>query len=246
MGVKMKAVILLAGKGRRIQKEGYVHKSLIKIDRDTLLYHIVKNIEKAGIKEIVPIIGYNGDYVLDEIQKAKEKAEIKPVWNRKYDETNNLFSLYQARELLEGEDFISINGDMIFDYHILDKIMQNRSSQIAVDDGNYDEPVDSPGILVENSRIVDLGRHIPFDQKYGYAVGIYRYSNELSETFFKESEAMLKENINAGFHDPLVNLFKTQEILPCSVKNYLWTDIDEAGDIEKAMQLWLKIKEKNS
>lgn len=239
----MKAVILLAGKGRRMNDIEIKHKSLTMLDENTMLYYLIKNIEKTNIKEIIPIVGYHGELVLDEIEKAKGKNLIvKPVWNTEYEVTNNLYSLYQAREMLEGEDFLSINGDMIFDFHILSEIMRNSGSQIAVDDKEYTEPIDSPGIIIENGKIIDLGRHIPFIEKNGYAVGVYRYAEDLSSDFFLEAEKMLEENKNAGFHDPLVNLFPTHFIKACSVKDYLWTDIDEEKDVKKAKRILEEIK----
>lgn len=240
----MKAVILLAGKGRRMNDVDIKHKSLTMLDKNTMLYHLVKNIERANLKEIIPIIGYHGEFVLDEIEKAKSSNLIvKPVWNQDYEKTNNLFSLYQAREILEGEEFLSINGDMIFDYRILLEIKKNGGSQIAVDDKEYSEPIDSPGIVIEAGKIIDLGRHIPFSKKNGYAVGIYKYAEELSLDFFAEAEKMLEENKNAGFHDPLVKLFHKHFITACSVKEYLWTDIDEQKDIQKAKKILNELKE---
>lgn len=243
----MKTVILLAGKGRRMNDMKIKHKSLTMLDANTMLYHLIKNLEKANIKEIIPIVGYHGEFVLDEIEKAKgEDMTITPVWNKEYEKTNNLYSLYQTREMLDGEDFLSVNGDMIFDYRILLEIMQNNGSQIAVDDKEYSEPVDSPGIVVKGGKIVDLGRHIPFSKKNGYAVGIYRYAGDLSPDFFAEAEKMLEKNMNAGFHDPLVRLFPRHFITACSVKEYLWTDIDEEKDIEKAQKILNEIERSNT
>lgn len=240
----MKAVILLAGKGRRMGELDIKHKSLTMLDEHSMLYHLIRNMERAGIREIYPIVGYNGDYVLSEIENAKSKETvIIPVWNREYETTNNLYSIYQTRKILEGEDFLSINGDMIFDYRILSEIQKGERSQIAVDDRKHEEPIDSPGITVKDGKITDLGRHIPFEEKYGYAVGIYRYGKEMSDAFFAEAEQMLQENINAGFHDPLVRLFSRYAIPPCSTKSYLWTDIDEESDIEKARGILKQLKE---
>lgn len=239
----MKTVILLAGKGRRMGNLEIKHKSLTILDENTMLYHLIKNIEKTNIEEIIPIVGYHGEYVLDEIEKAKgENITVTPIWNLEYEKTNNLYSLYQAREILDGEEFLSINGDMIFDYHILWEIMEESGSQIAVDDKDYTKPVDSPGIVIKEGKIVDLGRHIPFNKNNGYAVGIYRYAADLSSDFFAEAEKMLDENRNAGFHDPLVNLFPTHFIRACSVKDYPWTDIDEEKDVEKAKRILEEIK----
>lgn len=238
----MKIVILLAGKGRRIEKMGLLHKSLIELEGQTLLSHIVQNIEKAGINEIVPIVGYNGEKVLDEINRTKENAEIYPVWNERYNETNNLYSLYQARNILNDEEFISINGDMVFDYHILEQLLCMNGSGIAIDDLRCKLVIDSPGVIIEDGKITDLGRHISEDERGGYAVGIYKYGQNMVRDFFDLSAQMLEKNLNHGFHDPLRTLFSKYPVKVCSVQGYKWTDIDEEGDIDNALNILRAIK----
>ena len=67
----MKAVILLAGKGRRIQKTfGPIHKSLIQLNGNTLLSYVISNVQKAGITSAVPVLGYQKNTVLAEIERC--------------------------------------------------------------------------------------------------------------------------------------------------------------------------------
>ena len=241
----MKAVILLAGKGRRIEKMGLSHKSLVKLDGETLLSYIVENIERAGIEEIVPIVGYHGEKVLEEIGRVKKKLKVYPIWNKRYDETNNLYSLYQARDILCHEAFISINGDMIFDYHILEHLLNNEESEIAIDDLRSKVLIDSPGVIIKDGRIVDLGRHISEKDRGGYAVGIYKYGKDLVEDFFDLSDQMLEKDLSHGFHDPLRKLFDKHIIKVSSVQSYKWTDIDEEGDIPIALEILKGIENEN-
>lgn len=233
----MKVVVLLAGKGRRIEKLGLIHKSLIELEGKSLLSYLIQNIEKAGVDEIIPIVGYNGEAVLNEINNVKKSAMVYPVWNREYNETNNLYSLYQAKEIVNDEEFISINGDMIFDYHILKNIMQSNASSIAVDDLHCKQLIDSPGVIIKDGRIADLGRYITEKERNGYAVGIYKYGKDIVREFFDLSAKMLEENQEYGFHDPLRILFAKYIITACTVQNYSWTDIDEEGDIAKALDV---------
>ena len=82
-----------------------------------------------------------------------------------------------------------------------------------------------------------MGRHIPFKQNNGYAIGVYKFNKELSNLFFKEAKLFLEKDLNAGFHDPLTNLFNKIIIEKFDTKHYLWTDIDTFDDIEKAKNL---------
>ncbi len=239
----MKAVILLAGKGRRLQKEiNIIHKSLTLLDNNTLIYNLIGNVKKAGIEEVIPLVGYNGDNVLEEIYKFKDELTINPIWNKNYENTNNLYTLWKAKEELKGQEFILINGDLVFDYRILVEILKSNKAQIAIDDKEYSKPIDSPGVIIKGGVIKSLGRHILFENTDGYAIGIYKFTAELSEIFFDVAEEMLSENLNFGFHDPLEKIFDVYNIYSCSTRQYLWTDIDEKCDIPKARKYLSNIK----
>lgn len=231
----MKVVILLAGKGRRIQAEcAGVHKALLPLNQKPLLYYLLKNIKKAGIDEIVPVLGYKGNEVLAFIEQNNFGMAVYPVWNEAYEETNNLVSLVRAKSVVDGQEFIQINGDMIFDYRILYDIVSVKGSAIAVDEKDYATQLDSPRVLIKNGRIMDLGRHMKIEDANGYAVGIYRFSADLARTFFETSEELIKSHPQLGFHEPLRSLFQQYTILPICIGDYLWMDVDEKEDIIKA------------
>jgi choline kinase len=236
----MKVVFLIAGKGRRLKKiTENNHKALINLDKQSLLNHLIENCIYAGLTNFVPIIGHCGDMIINEFKKSFSKnIETTFVKNEKYNETNNLFSLYCAKEVLKGEDFILCNADIVFDREIIKSIcsMDNLSS-IAIDDFKYSESIDSPGIIMRDNKIIDLGRHIKFEDNMGYAIGIYKFNKELSNAFFDEAEKMLDKNIDSGFHDPLPKLFNMFNVYKCKTKNKLWTDIDTYDDINKAKKI---------
>jgi choline kinase len=243
----VKAVILLAGKGRRLGSiTRDLHKSLICLDEFSLLHHLIENCIYAGITDFIPIVGHNSNQVLSCFDnKFSEKINVYPVKNEQYNETNNLFSLCCARDLLEGSEFLLCNGDIVIDREIVRRINDNSDlSKIAVDDFEYVNPVDSPGILMNDDKITDLGRHIPIDNNEGYAIGVYKFNKALSERFFKDANLMLDKNINAGFHDPLPALFNEFDVYKSPTNGRLWTDIDSEEDIAKAKLIHANICEK--
>jgi choline kinase len=242
----MKAVFLVAGKGRRLKEiTTNNHKALIELDELPLLHHLIENCIYAGITEFVPIVGHCSDDILSYFKNDfSTKIKVDYVKNDKYDETNNLYSLYCARDILEGEEFLLCNADIIIDRDIIKGIVEKKGiSAIAIDDYNYDEAIDSPGIIMNDDKISDLGRHIPFNKNEGYAIGVYKFNKELSKLFFKEAKEMLDDDINTGFHDPLPNLFHTTDIFKHKTNGRLWTDIDTFEDIKKAKEIHIKIKE---
>lgn len=234
----MRVVILWAGKGRRIQSEyGGIHKAMIPLKGKMLLERILDNIWMAGGDEIVPILGYMANEMEGEIRKVSRIQSIIPVINERYEETNNLYSLMQARNVLENRDFVVVNGDMVFDYRILKKIFCAVGNAVGTDSNDYGFQLDSPRLLIKNNRILDLGRHRTIGDSQGYAIGIYKFSAQFSREYFDLGETMASENPNAGYHDPLVKAFERVMVEPCYTGRYLWMDVDEKSDVSKAEKM---------
>lgn len=240
----MRAVILLAGMGRRISASyGGMHKALIPLNGKPLIFYILDNIKKAGISDLVVVLGYQADEVETTIFKYGECFHLQVCRNDHFANTNNLASLLAAKDQLLNQDFVVINGDMVFDYHILKRVCQTTNSCIAVDLNCYEKELDSPRVLIQDERIIDLGRHMRIREANGYAVGIYRFTANLTQSYFTLGEEVLQENSQAGFHDPLRQLFSSHTICPCDTEQYAWMDVDEVEDVKKAESLLNKMKE---
>ena len=240
----MKVVLLLAGKGRRLRKKNaYTHKSLLRIDRKPILAHLMERMLFCGFTDFVPVLGYKKEEVLEYLERNYGgSSQIEPVFNMSFGKTNNLYSLWKARDRLEGKEFLVCNGDLVLNKFIVKSLMTGMNvSSIAIDDVPRNEPIDSPGIITKDSRVLDLGRHIPFNKSPGYAIGLYRFNKALSRVFFSEAEKMLEINLNAGFHDPLRNLFNKYPVFLRSTGGLLWTDVDTDEDLVFARHLLKKI-----
>lgn len=222
----MKAVILLAGKGRRFGSlTENRHMAFIKLHNKSLLSHLIPRLIDGGVTEIVPVLGFDKDSVLSHIEDVVAgRIKVSPRFSEKYETTNNLYSLHCARDVLENEEFLLCNGDLVLSAGIIKDIVARKGeSVIALDVERKSEGIDSPGNIVREGRIYDLGRHIPSEENGGYAIGVYRFNKELSGVFFNAAKKMLNDNLKAGFHDPLPGLFEKYEVLAHDIKSLTWT-----------------------
>jgi len=238
----MKAIILAAGSGKRSGKHGYKHKSLIKLNLKTVIERIIENLLNSGIKEITVITGFNAKYIKASFDNKEYKDNVSFFYNSKWKHGNNLLSLYEARGEI-NKDILIVNGDMVFSEEIIKKLIKSDKNSIAVDVNRKAQEIDSPGTIVRNNRILDLGRHINIKDNSGYAVGLYKISQDIFKSFFDVSEQLLDKDINSGFHDPLNKIFEQYFFSICDVGNDFWMDIDVIGDINIARKL---LKENNS
>ena len=126
----MKVVLLLAGVGRRLNKITINnHKALINLDDHSLLYHLIENCIYAGLNDFIPIVGHCSSKIFLEFRSEFSKTiKVDFIENTKYNETNNLYSLFCAKDILEGEAFILCNADIVIDREILKGIKNMTQS----------------------------------------------------------------------------------------------------------------------
>lgn len=108
----MNAIILAAGLGSRLKpltKE--VPKPLVKVNGLSLIERQIYLLKEAGICEIIIVIGY----MSDKFKFLEKKYNVKLIYNNKYKEYNNIYSLYLAQDylnntyILEGDVYLTKN-----------------------------------------------------------------------------------------------------------------------------------------
>ena len=108
----MNAIILAAGLGSRLKpltKE--VPKPLVKVNGLSLIERQIYLLKEAGICEIIIVIGY----MSDKFKLLEKKYNVKLIYNNKYKEYNNIYSLYLAQDylnntyILEGDVYLTKN-----------------------------------------------------------------------------------------------------------------------------------------
>jgi choline kinase len=73
------------------------------------------------VREIGVVVGYEKDQIISHITKNHwgSLQRIKFIENARFLETNNIYSLWLAREWLKGDSFVALNADVAFDPEIL-------------------------------------------------------------------------------------------------------------------------------
>lgn len=105
----MNAIILVAGMGTRLYPlTKNNHKSLLKINNESLLERQIKFLKEIGINDITIVVGY----LSNKFNKLKTKYNLNVIFNKKYNIYNNIYSLYLAKDLL-NETYI-LEGDVFY------------------------------------------------------------------------------------------------------------------------------------
>ncbi|MCP5031572.1 MAG: aminotransferase class I/II-fold pyridoxal phosphate-dependent enzyme [Actinomycetia bacterium] len=127
-----RAVILAAGKGSRLERlAGDVPKCLVEIDGQPLLERALHALASQGVVEAVIVVGYRGEAVRERIGSCFAGVDIRFVEAPDFETTNNIRSLWDAREFLD-EDVLLVEADVAFDPSVISALLVEPGSSIAV------------------------------------------------------------------------------------------------------------------
>ncbi|MDO4305297.1 MAG: HAD-IIIA family hydrolase [Eubacteriales bacterium] len=110
----MKTVIMAGGKGTRISTvAGSIPKPMIKIDGKPILEHEIECLRSQGFTELIITISHMG-HIIEDYFGDGSKFGVKIRYFKESVPLGNAGALIQLRKYLT-EDFLLLNGDVIFD-----------------------------------------------------------------------------------------------------------------------------------
>jgi choline kinase len=113
------ALLLAAGTGTRLRPvTADAPKCLTTVAGHSILGRVVDNLRAAGFGRLVVVIGYQGDRIREFLQHNAGGLQIDFVYNSEYRTTNNIYSLWLARQQIR-ESFLLVESDLVFDASML-------------------------------------------------------------------------------------------------------------------------------
>ena len=236
----MRAIIIAAGKGTRLYPiTKNTPKSLLDIGQGlTLLETQLHSLQDCGITDIVIIVGYRAEQIEAKIKEYEKDFNITTVYNPFYETSNNLVSVWMARHYMTDE-FITINGDDIFDPVIIKNLMKSKENITMITDVKDEYDSDDMKIISEKGLVKKVSKKIPIAEANGESVGIIKFSGHGPKIYRDVLEEMVREPEN-------INVFYLQAIQKIIDKGYPvhfsicdekdWGEIDFHPDLKLIRQ----------
>ena len=242
----MKIIILAAGKGARLMPlTKNTPKPLIDLGNgNTLLEEQMERIIESGvIDEVVLVVGYLVGQIEAKVGSfANKNIKIKTIYNPFYDVSNNLVSLWFAKNEME-DDFMITNGDNIFTPDVFSSFVKENGEGIFLSTSvkeKYEEF--DMKITLENDLVKMVSRKIDADQIDAESPGLSLIHGEKARRIFKRQLEMLirdEENINKfwletfnALHDNGISVHPWE--FDGKTK---WQEIDFHFDLDKTREL---------
>ena len=224
----IQAVILAAGMGTRLGRP--FPKPLTPLsDGRTIMEQQIDNLRQvfgADVR-ITTVVGFKLDLILEAF------PDVTYIYNEAYDQTNTNRSLLKALRLSTEGGVLWMNGDVVFDPQVLEKVsdlMQSDTSFICVDtaavgDEEVKYTVDTDGYVDELSKQVVNGR--------GEAVGINFVSASDKPTLIDRlSECSDDDYFERGIE--LAISHDSMRVMPVDIGEFFAVEVDFEEDLTRA------------
>jgi len=232
----MRAIILAAGRGRRLEPMGWTKpKCLLEVGGITLLDRTLSTLVANGVTDVTLVVGYQRSL----IEEAARKHPITPrfIVNEHYETTNTVCSLWLAREAIV-DDFLYFNADVLFFPEIVSRLLTHDRSALAVDEKQCG--AEEVKVVVDaDRRIHRIGKTLDPDVCAGEFIGVARFGASICADFvarlgdFNERSGLS----DVFFEAALDELLDEHPVYAMPIADLPAIEIDTPEDYERAEAL---------
>lgn len=245
--MKMQAIILAAGMGKRLKELTDDNtKCMVKVNGVTMIERMLRQLDELKLSSIVIVVGYKGKELIDYIETLNVKTPIVYVSNEIYYKTNNIYSLYLARNYLLKEDTLLLESDLIFEDAVLERIVKDPYPSLALV-AKYESWMDGTVVTIDEDNNIRsfLGKkQFKFEdiKNYYKTVNIYKFSREFSNSHYVPFlEAYSKALGDNEYYEQVlkvITLLEKPEIKASVLENEQWYEIDDIQDLDIAESIF--------
>jgi choline kinase len=238
----VKAVILCAGVGSRLHPfTADRPKALVEVAGKPLLHRTLDRLAEVDIvgPDVIVVGGYRHDVLKQSLDRAGRRCTL--VFNEKFEEWNNFWSLYVAREAVGASAFLQLDGDVLFDGQVLPRVLgATGDALLAVD---VREELDDETMKVQaeaGGRIRAVSKKLDPKTCVGEYIGVTRIAANASRRVFDELLQLSALGLTNEYYEHAYHRLTGRGEVPFGVVDVgdcAVTEIDDAADLRRAESL---------
>ncbi|MDO4470119.1 MAG: aminotransferase class I/II-fold pyridoxal phosphate-dependent enzyme [Bacillota bacterium] len=249
----MQAIILAAGMGKRLKElTSNATKCMVEVNGVTMIERMLSQLDALKLNRIVVVVGYEGKKLMEYIGSLNISTPIEYVDNDIYYKTNNIYSLYMAKDYLVQDDTLLLESDLIFEDSVLQRLLDNPYPSLALV-AKFESWMDGTVVTLDEEDNIKnfLGKKdFVFEDipNYYKTVNIYKFSKEFSNSHYVPFlEAYSKALGNNEYYEQVlkvITLLDKPEIKAERLGHESWYEIDDVQDLNIAESIFATKEEK--
>lgn len=233
------AVILVAGIGVRLRPlTADRPKALVDIGGETILARAIRLLLEHGVKEIVLATGYREDQIRRSVEHLLVPITICP--NPRYETTQNSVSLALCRAPLQAKSFFKLDGDVVFQSAVLERLGAARSELAVAIDAGREPDAEAMKARILSGRILELGKGLSLERGAAESIGIEKLGAAGAESVFNAIDRQVaRGQMNLYYEDVYSELIERGELdaQAVDVSDLAWSEVDTFEDLARARRL---------
>lgn len=250
----MQAIILAAGMGRRLGEYTQDNtKCMLEVNGIRLIDRALETLHNVNVSRVVLVVGYKGQNVKDYVGTNYKGTPIEYVDNPVYDKTNNIYSLFLAKEHLLVEDSLLLESDLIYEPSVVQKLLEDDSPNIALVD-KYESWMDGTVVTLDEdnriTRFIDKD-HFRFEEIKDYykTVNIYKFSKVFSAKYYVPFLAAYSTALgNNEYYEQVLRVILHLHDAPLKalpLTGEVWYEIDDVQDLDIASGMFASTEDEH-
>jgi bifunctional UDP-N-acetylglucosamine pyrophosphorylase/glucosamine-1-phosphate N-acetyltransferase len=227
----MKAVVLAAGVGTRLRPlTDSVPKVMLKLNGKPILEHVVEILAKKGLKEIVMVVSYKKEVVMQHFGDGKKFGLHIEYVAQKNHKGGTADAVRCAREKIKDNKFFVVYGDNVFDDDVIDEMIKKSEMYDGLVCGKEVKNPKLYGILeVKGDELVKIIEK-PMDPPSNLAnTGLFVLPKKIFEAIDKTK---LSARGEYELTDSIQILIKEGYSFGCVKIRGFWSDIGSLEELE--------------
>ena len=232
----MKAILLAAGRGRRLGIEG--PKCLVKIAGRSLLDRHLSNMAAAGVTSVVIVTGYGRELLTAELARLAPSIEVTTVFNELFVH-GSIVSLARAVERITPAGGLWMDADVLYPSALLARLVSSKHDNSLLLDGRSSEQGEEMMLAVKDERVRRIGRRVGDDwDLVGESVGFFKVGASGAKVLQRVLEQEIThKRYDQEHEDALDRAFEDTAFGYERVDDLPWTEIDFPDDVVRANAL---------
>jgi UDP-N-acetylglucosamine diphosphorylase / glucose-1-phosphate thymidylyltransferase / UDP-N-acetylgalactosamine diphosphorylase / glucosamine-1-phosphate N-acetyltransferase / galactosamine-1-phosphate N-acetyltransferase len=226
----MKAVVLAAGEGKRLRPfTETIPKVMLPVANKPILEYVFDAVKKAGINEIIVVVGYKKEVIMEYFKNYKG---IKITYVTQERQLGTAHALLQTKGQIK-DTFIVLSGDNIIDNNSISQLIKEKS-EYSLLIKEHSHPSKYGVVFIEKGKLKQIIEKPKEEMGKFISTGIYK----LPKSIFKK----IADNAAQGVYD-LTSVIqelvlKGEQI--STIKADLWMDIVYPWDLIKINETMIR------
>ncbi len=232
----MKAIILAAGVGRRLQNVTRGKpKCLVEVGGRTLLSRHLECLTQLGISQIVLVVGFAQQAIREAVATEFPGVAIRWVVNDQF-ERGSITSLWAAREEMDT-DMVLMDADVLYVSEILTRLVQSSHASALLIDETVKQESEECMVAASGGRVLSLSKVLPSDfEEAGEGVGFLKVQKSDIPVLLRSVQACLDAGrLDMEYEDALSIFFRDVSVGYEKIGGLPWIEIDFPEDVQRAI-----------